>query len=246
MKRAETLLRLYSANPSGRSAMEDLLCGVASDIVKKIEKPDKMRQSQSAGSALKDFDILESKEWMHLLLKRVLFCHGSQAIFDRFGKCLVVDEGALLKVFKHLDEDKTQLHPIQRDIMNKCLVQHSIDGSWKEEASDEFRSSSLHIRRVISSYPRIACERDLNGRLPLHWSTGCKNPKLDNVTDIFNSNTKAVSVLDPFTGLYPFMLAATKGCTDAAFMLLREDPSLLSSGITKDSKKRKRSDNSSS
>ena len=247
MKRAETLLRLYSANPSGRSAMQKLLCGVASDIVEKIEKPDKMRRSQGAGSALKDFDILESKEWMHLLLKRVLFCHGSQAIFDRFGKCLVVDKGALLKVFKHLDEDKTQLHPIQRDIMNKCLVQHSIDGGWKEKASEDFRSSSLHIRSLLSSYPRIACERDLSGRLPLHWSIGCKTPKLDNVTDIFNSNTKAVSVLDPVTGLYPFMLAAKQGCADAAFMLLREDPSLLSSGIAKmETKKRKRSNDSSS
>jgi len=245
LKRIETLLRLYSANLSGQSAMQKLLCDAASDVVEKIDRPDKVRQS--AHTALKDVDFLASEQWMHLLLKRgVLFRFGSQAVFDRFGKCLVVDEGALLRVLKYLDGDQTKLHPIHRDILNKCLVQHSIDGSWKDEASDEFRSSSLHIRRVLSSYPRIACERDLSGRLPLHWSTDCKTPKLDNVTDIFNSNTGAVSVADPITGLHPFMLAAKQDCIDAAFMLLQEDPSLLNGGIPKETKKRKRSDDSSS
>ena len=203
MKRCEALLRLYSGNPSGRTEIKKLLCDAASDIVRKIERPGK-------------FHILASEEWMCMLLKRLLFRFGSQTIFDRFGKCLVKDEGALLTVLKYLGDHPNQFYQIHRDILNKCLVQHSINGEWKKEAADEFRSSSLHIRRVLSSYPRIACEKDFVGRLPLHWSTDCDGPKVDNVTDIFNSNTKDCSVADPITGLFPFMLAAKQECTDTA------------------------------
>ena len=243
MKRCEALLRLYSGNPPGRTEIAKLLCDAASDIVRKIERPGKFRQNGS----LKEEDLLASEECMRMLLKRLLFRFGSQTIFDRFGKCLVKDEGALLTVLKYLGDHPTQFqfYPIHRDILNKCLVQHSIDGEWKKEAADEFRSSSLHIRRVLSSYPRIACEKDVVGRIPLHWSTDCDDPKVDNVTDIFNSNTKACSVADPITGLFPFMLAAKQKCTDAAFILLREDPSLVSGGIPQESKKRKRSEESS-
>ena len=240
MKRCEALLRLYSANPSGRHEITKLLCDATSDIVRKIERPGKILKNGTG--PLSDEDILASKEWMHMLLTRLLFRFGSQTIFDRFGKCLVKEEGALLTVLKYLDEDQTMLHPIQRDILNRCLVQHSVEGIWKKEAIDEFRSSSLHIRRILSFRPRIACEKDDEGRIPLHWSTDCDDPKLDNVTDIFNSNTKAVAVVDPITGLFPFMLAAKQGCADAAFMLLREDPSLVSGGMPQETKKRKRSE----
>ena len=58
--------------------------------------------------------------------------------------------------------------------------------------------------------------------------------------EVFRFNTNAGSIIDPVTGLYPFMLAAKHGSIDVAFRLLQEDPNLVSGGIPADSRKRKR------
>ena len=244
---AQSLLRLYSGSKSSsfRSSVEVPLRRCTRDFIAKIEFPDRFKKITTSGqSATTTFDLLSDKDWVDLFLtKRTLFEHASPAQLVQFGQCLANDESKLSNLLKTLGIDRSRPHPVLRDVLNKCFFQITVGGKWKREAgADPFLTASLHVKKVLSSCPRIASERDLVGRLPLHNSVSCYWPKLENVMEIFKFNTNAGSTIDPVTGLYPFMLAARHGSIDVAFRLLQEDPNLVSGGIPADSRKRKRAE----
>ena len=63
------------------------------------------------------------------------------------------------------------------------------------------------------------------------------------VMDVFEANPKSVSIHDPVSGLYLFMLTASNGHIATLFNLLLADPNLVLGGTQCDNtyKKRKRS-----
>jgi ankyrin repeat protein len=86
------------------------------------------------------------------------------------------------------------------------------------------------IFSLLLKFPHAATIKDEDGRLPLHVFLE-KDGALPNYVyeKIISSNTAAVKELSGFTGLYPFLIAATLDTfnVNSLYRLLRLDPSIL-------------------
>jgi len=195
------------------------------------------------------------KQTLFLKCIRVFMEYGEQKGMDAVGKRVISHGDLFSTLVKSISEstiDGIDSRALLRDILNKCLVQHSIpDCGWKNHGiSTDANGSvvvppSLHIRHVLQACPNLAHEADEDGRLTLHHATGSINASHETIECIFEANSKAASVRDPVTRLYPFMLAGSNVRTTASFKLLLADPNLVLGGTQVDAgendKKRKRS-----
>ena len=199
---------------------------------------------------------------------RIVILYGEQAKVDELGKKIISYHNIFSSLLKGAaeasvcDDEDDRVHLL--DIVNKLLVQQSIDSDvacgcrkssceckWKKDGSTESTDdgvaasvpSSMHIQMALKADPRLASTKDKDGRFPIHYAA--ESGIYENVVCILEANPKACIVPDPDTGLYPFMLAANKDNTAAAFELLLADPNLVLGGIPVDEeeggKKRKRS-----
>jgi len=234
-KRAEMLSKFFSIHHS--ESTRPLLGDCVKDMIAKLERPDRVHSYHG--------DEISVLKRCPVSIKPLglLFDYGAPEYFDRFGKWASTEESrmaTLVDLFKGMSKDGSDPIVFVRDVLNKCLVQHSIGEKW---AGNPLYASSLHVRLLLKEYPAVAYEKDDNGRLPIHHAVLCSSPRLDNVTDIFNANPKGASVADPVTRLYPFMLAASKDSVAVAFKLLLANPSLVDTRFDDEgsSRKRKRS-----
>lgn len=69
---------------------------------------------------------------------------------------------------------------------------------------------------------------DKSGQLPLHAAVATGKKWSEGVKDLFEAYTEALTVPQPATGLYPFMMAAERDDLETTFLLLRSSPSLMS------------------
>ena len=178
--------------------------------------------------------------------------HGAESVFNDFGNWATIYETRLAALLKIVAESNNAGMAPQRmilDILNKCLVQQSVTlpygwpGQKKEDGSVP---RSIHVRRVLDDYPDTAQKMDSKGRFTLHHACANTSTSFETVMNVLEANPKGVSVRDPVSGLYPFMLAASKDNVAASFSLLLANPSLVLGGtIQVDAvdakKKRKRS-----
>lgn len=99
---------------------------------------------------------------------------------------------------------------------------------------------------IASAYPQAATQKDSEGHLPLALAARSALPWKEGTECVFKAYPKAMRVKDDKTGLYPFMLAAAAEGADAAaqvdtiFQLLRQEPTLVTSGIIESTCKRSR------
>ena len=92
---------------------------------------------------------------------------------------------------------------------------------------------------------------DEEGRITLHYAaaTNTAQPRVQRasheiINHLMEANSDGVSLVDPVTGLYPFMLASGPNIT-ASFSLLLANPNLVDCSAqtdVADSRKRKRGD----
>ena len=101
--------------------------------------------------------------------------------------------------------------------------------------AETVRKDTLWFIDVLPQlYPEAAQASLSNGRLPLHWAleSGKTWGEKDYlaIRKLVESYPNGVTVVDPVTGLAPFMMAAAAACKDpessveTTFMLLRLDP----------------------
>lgn len=80
------------------------------------------------------------------------------------------------------------------------------------------------VQLVLLQAPTAASRFDFQGRLPLHCA-GSNTTALqaESLVRLARAYPEALSVRDPYTGLYPFLAAASK---EASFELLKMDPTV--------------------
>jgi len=201
---------------------------------------------------------------------RVFIEHGDQHAMDSVGKKLISYRSIFSSFLKTASEsavDSIEAQTFLLDVLNKLLVQHSIDAEvacacqrgsscgckWNVGTPDNVSednitvtvSPSLHIKLTLDASSNLAHMKDKDGRLPLHYAAA--RSVYEAVACILEANPKAAVIRDPVTGLYPFMLAGSNENTAATFELLLSDPNLVLGGIPADEdgeandRKRKRS-----
>jgi len=145
-----------------------------------------------------------------------------------------------IKCIKNQSKNPSESRSLASDLVVKCLLPElSTQGRYGENVC-----SAPHVRAVLEAFSDLAQTKDADGKLLIHHAVTTGATNLKYITDIFNANREAVSVMDPVTRLYPFMAAASKGNIESAFKLLVADPSLIPSCMDSTSnggkKKRKR------
>jgi len=84
------------------------------------------------------------------------------------------------------------------------------------------------VRQLIMAYPDAALCPSVNGSYPLHLALADGLAWQDGVKDLVYAGHDALHCVDPVTGLYPFMIAASASEAnqnmDTIFALLRECP----------------------
>ena len=149
-----------------------------------------------------------------------------------------------------------------RGILNKCLVQQSTANWYSHPVrEDGTRDPSLHIKKILKDHPLLPHMVDEEGRITLHYAAAtsqaprAQRASHETINHLMEANPDGVSLVDPVTGLYPFMLAAIESTSGpvstrsnnitASFSLLLANPNLVVCGAqtdVADSRKRKRSD----
>ena len=205
-----------------------------------------------------------------------LMTHGTDASLKHLGSWASLSEETLTSLLTAITTHSTELEydaqVLLRDIVNKCLVQHSTtySGWLSHRREDRTVDPSLHIQRVLKDHPNLPRMIDGEGRITLHYAavrsqstsprryasrTHNKGASPETIEHILKANPAGASVRDPVTGVYPFMLTAvsdTVASVSATYSLLLANPSLVMSGIQEVSgvqeevdtagRKRKRSD----
>jgi hypothetical protein len=146
----------------------------------------------------------------------------------------------------------TRIGELLCDILNKCLLQYSIVSpdavsNWTVRTPNEpniLPTPSLHVKKVLELYPNIVQMVDKDNRLPLHYATTSNTVSFEVITEVFEASKQAASIREPISGLFPFQLAASIGNHKASFSLLLANPSLVSTGIKDNDRKRKRNTSS--
>jgi len=194
---------------------------------------------------------------------------GTDESLKRFGSWAMSTEDVLSTLLTAITTHSTELgYDVQillRDLLNKCLVQHSTTSysGWNNPMrEDRTRDPSLHIQRVLKDHPNLPRMVDGDGRITLHYAAARSNYSTgmsrvnsiagappETIEHILKANPAGASVRDPVTGVYPFMLTAvsdTIRSVSSTYSLLLANPSLVMSGIQEadiaGSRKRKRSD----
>ena len=192
-----------------------------------------------------------------------LMTHGSDDNRNRLGSWAMSSEDTLSTLLTAITTHSTELEydaqVLLRDILNKCLVQYSTGMSgWNNPLrEDRTRDPSLHIQRVLKDHSNLPRMVDGDGRITLHYAAASSSSPVsverarpESIEQILKAYPEGASVVDPVTGLYPFMLAAGNGearSVSSSLSLLLADPSLVISNIqgevdTIDNRKRKRSE----
>ena len=191
-----------------------------------------------------------------------LMAHGSDQLTygkHHLGNWAISSEGTLstllTAITTHSMELRYDAQVLLRDILNKCLIQNSTGMSgWNNPLrEDRTRDPSLHIQRVLKDHPNLPRMVDGDGRITLHYAAAssftAQRARPETIEHILKAYPEGASVIDPVTGLYPFMLASGNGearSVSSSFSLLIANPSLVMSGIQEEdaavSRKRKRSD----
>jgi len=191
-----------------------------------------------------------------------LMAHGTDESRNRLSSWAISSEDTLSTLLTAITTHSTELEydaqVLLRDILNKCLVQQSTTSSsgWNNPLrEDRTRDPSLHIQRVLKDHPNLPRMVDGDGRVTLHYAAASSTSPVsvhrarpETIEHILKAYPEGAAVIDPVTGLYPFMLASgsdTANSVTATFSLLIANPSLVS-GIQDDedtnSRKRKRSE----
>lgn len=111
---------------------------------------------------------------------------------------------------------------IARKIFVDCLLQPK---GWALNGNGCVCSAST-LRAFIDMFPSAVTEKSDEGRLAIHHAIEQRFPR-DVIECICDSYPSGVSVPDPETDLFPFMVAGLKRDIDSAYTLLRLDPSLV-------------------
>ena len=100
-----------------------------------------------------------------------------------------------------------------------------------EHHMDELQPSVVEI--LIAASSDSACVPNSLGRLPLHLAIASGKKWENGVEAILHAYPDALTMQDPLTRLYPFLLAAEcqTSETNTIFELIRTNPALLQSGI---------------
>ena len=197
--------------------------------------------------------------------------HGTAADLNYFGSWASESTQTLSALLEAIPAQSTALgydsDVLLRDILNRCLIQKSSSrsGWYNHRREDGTLDPSFHIQLVLEKHPNLPRMVDNDGRITLHHAAASNSDRLANcrapcetIERILNAYPEGVSVRDPVTKLYPFMLAAGSAnpaneslhsainSVSSSFSLLVANPSLVMSGIqeevdTGDSRKRKRS-----
>jgi len=193
---------------------------------------------------------------------------GTDESLKRFGSWAMSTEVVLSTLLTAITTHSTELgYNVQillRDLLNKCLVQHSTTSysGWNNLREDNTRDPSFHIQRILKDHPNLPRMIDGDGRITLHYAAARSNYSTgmsrinsiagappETIEHILKANPAGASVRDPVTGVYPFMLTAvsdTIRSVSSTYSLLLANPSLVMSGIQEadiaGSRKRKRSD----
>eukprot|EP00579_Thalassiosira_antarctica_P011325 CAMPEP_0201915224 /NCGR_PEP_ID=MMETSP0903-20130614/5208_1 /ASSEMBLY_ACC=CAM_ASM_000552 /TAXON_ID=420261 /ORGANISM="Thalassiosira antarctica, Strain CCMP982" /LENGTH=550 /DNA_ID=CAMNT_0048450795 /DNA_START=38 /DNA_END=1690 /DNA_ORIENTATION=+ len=188
---------------------------------------------------------------LFMKLIRFVIEYGKKDELHGFGLFAIKTETLLSALLKAIAESNVGMasQVMLRDILNKCLVQRSVTmrSGWPNHTKEDGISvhPSSHVRKFLEAYPDMVKKTDGDGRLTLHHAVDSTSAPFEAVMDVFEANPKSVSVRDPVSGLYPFMLAASNDNIAASFSLLLADPSLVLGGTQVDTvdsnKKRKRS-----
>ena len=188
---------------------------------------------------------------------RIVIEHGKQNAMDSVGKRLISHRNVLTSFLESASKivlDNIEPQNFLLDALNKLLVQQSTDlelacecgrGNrcecrWNitpatENDATEHNitvSPSLHVKMTLDNNPKLAYLKDKDNRLPLHYAAA--RGVYETVAYVLEANPQAAIILDPVTGLYPFMLAGSRGNNAAAFDLLLSEPNLVLGGILTD------------
>jgi len=182
------------------------------------------------------------QEALFLKSIRLLLQYGKEKEFDDFGKVAASKEDILTKIVNSITTciDGVDNQDILRGMLNKCLIQHSVpEKNWAQDK--RLVIPSQHIRQIIAARPTICNETDeVTGRLPLHYAVARSGITPRNVLEILNENKDAASIIDPVSGLFPFMSAGSNGNISASFSLLLTDPTIILNTTQSDTDDRKR------
>lgn len=174
----------------------------------------------------------------------LLFQYGNSDGFSAVGAWAIQDRDRFVDlvgmVKKHIESEGQACSSLPRDFLNKSLVQQKAPSVTPSNTSVPVKPS-FHIEIMLEIFHSIAQDADIHGRIPLHHAVASEKCCFDTVKLLFDAHPKGASVVDPNTGLYPFMLAGSKGDADATFKLLLADPSLVCGALAVEGKKRKRS-----
>eukprot|EP00984_Skeletonema_dohrnii_P030785 scaffold22545_cov107-Skeletonema_dohrnii-CCMP3373.AAC.1 len=243
-------------------------CSITLEAMKSFAMTFASKMAESSYFDLKN--CLSSSPRVEALLAciRVVIEHGDQHAMGLVGKRLVSHRSTFSSFVKTASEsavDSIEPQTFLLDVLNKLLVQHSIDSEvacacepgsscdckWNVGTPDNVGednitvSPSLHIKLALDASSNLAHMKDKDGRLPLHYAAA--RGVYETVACILEANPKAAVIRDPVSGLYPFMLAGSNENTAASFELLLSDPNLVLGGIPADEddvendRKRKRS-----
>lgn len=86
----------------------------------------------------------------------------------------------------------------------KAVTSISLNGDYSS-----INKSHSMLRVILNAYPMATNQRDHNGCLPFHLAIKAGMAWDDGMKDVFMVAPEALRVLEPNTGLYPFMLAAS-------------------------------------
>lgn len=176
--------------------------------------------------------------------------YGTQHDCDKFGKWAITSMYLFSAFIDAITSVKGE--GLLCDILNKCLLQYSIVSpdaisNWTVRTPNEpniLPTPSLHVKKVLELYPNIVQMVDKDNRLPLHYATTSNTVSFEVITEVFEASKQAASIREPISGLFPFQLAASIGNHKASFSLLLANPSLVSTGIKDNDRKRKRNTSS--
>ena len=198
--------------------------------------------------------------------------YGTADNLVRLGKWAIQSKDLLTALLEAIPAQCSALgynaQGILRDILNKSLVQNTAKRSgWTDHRRENGTvDPSVHIQLVLEKHPNLPRMIDKAGRITLHHAAATSNDPISNrrapyetIELISKAYPEGVSIRDPVTRLYPFMLAAGSQLSggahnnsdhaSASFSLLLANPSLVMSGMQEevdagDRRKRKRSSSS--
>lgn len=94
-------------------------------------------------------------------------------------------------------------------------------------AESSSRPGRSLVQVVLQADPTAVILRDHQGRLPLHDAVVNPTLKRSDIMSLAQAHAEALTVLDPITGLWPFLSLATHHCgLNIAYDLLRMDPTI--------------------